>query len=59
LNGGRALTSVLSKQPSVLKAITDKYGSEFKVVGDYYERYNEIVNVIDVSPYIGRSKKTL
>lgn len=55
LNGGRALTSVLSKQPTILKAITDKYGADVKVTKDYYARYKEAVNVIDVSPYIGRA----
>ena len=56
LNGGRALTSVLSKQPSIFRGISDKYGADIKVVRDYYEIHKDSVNVIDVSPYIGRAK---
>lgn len=55
LNGGRALTSVLSNQPVILKSISNKYGGDIKVVKDYYELHKEVVNVIDVSPYIGRA----
>jgi hypothetical protein len=55
LNGGRALTSVLSKQPVVYKKILQKYGPEIKVTRDYYNLHKHLVNVSDVSPYIGRS----
>lgn len=54
LNGGRALNSVLSKQPAIYKGISDKYGSTIKVVRDYYEIHKGSVRVIDISPYIGR-----
>jgi hypothetical protein len=55
LNGGRALTSVLSKQPIVYKNILDKYGPEITITRDYYNLHKDLVNVIDVSPYIGRA----
>jgi hypothetical protein len=55
LNGGRALTSVLSKQPVIHKKILDKYGPGIKITRDYYSIYKDSVNVIDVSPYIGRA----
>ncbi|CCN34031.1 conserved hypothetical protein [Vibrio nigripulchritudo SO65] len=54
LNGRRALTSVLSKQPAIYKGISGKYGSAIKVVRDYYEIHKSSVRVIDISPYIGR-----
>ncbi|MEZ8017835.1 hypothetical protein ACED63_05355 [Vibrio splendidus] len=57
LNGGRALTSVLSKQPAIYKGISDKYGSAVKVVRDYYEIHKSSVGIIDISPYIGRVDK--
>jgi hypothetical protein len=56
-NGGRALTSILSKQPVVLKAILDKYGTDIKLARDYYGIQKGLVNIIDVSPYIGRTIK--
>ncbi|MEP1445858.1 MAG: hypothetical protein ABJK37_07085 [Paraglaciecola sp.] len=55
LNGGRALSSVLSKQPVIQKKILDKYGSGIKITRDYYNLYKGSVNVIDISPYIGRA----
>ena len=55
LNGGRALASVLSKMPVILKGINEKYGSDISVVSDYYEMHKENVHIIDVSPYIGRT----
>jgi hypothetical protein len=51
--GGRALTSVLSKQPEVLNAIIRKYGDGVKVVRDYYELYKDQVDICDVSTYLG------
>ncbi len=53
-NGGRALTSVLSKQPSIYEGISNKYGSAIKEVRDYYDLHKGFVNIIDISPYIGR-----
>lgn len=55
LNGGRALTSVLSKQPRILDAINDRYGTSIEVVRDYFNIYRSRVNVIDIRPHIGRS----
>jgi hypothetical protein len=55
LNGGRALSSVLSKQPVIQKKILDKYGSGIKITRDYYNLYKGSVKVIDISPYIGRT----
>lgn len=54
LNGGRALTSVLSKQPVIYNKIKDKYGPDIRVARDYYRLYQDEVKLIDVSPYIGR-----
>jgi hypothetical protein len=53
LRGGRALSSVLSKQPVILRTIGDKYPG-IKTVREYYELKQDQVEVCDVSPYIGR-----
>ena len=55
LNGGRALTSVLSKQPVMLARIQEKYGGEIKVVRQYFDMYKDSVGVYDVRHHIGRS----
>ena len=54
-NGGRALTSVLSRHPNIFARIREKYGSSITRVCDYYEMKKIEVIVCDVTPYIGRS----
>jgi hypothetical protein len=54
LKGGRALTSVLSRFPTILQKITVKYGADVTRVRDYYELKKHEVEIVDVSPYIGR-----
>ena len=54
LNGGRTLTSILSKQPVILANIETTYGNNINVARDYYEMYKDEVYICDVSPYIGR-----
>lgn len=53
LNGGRALTSVLSRNPKILNAIQTKYGKNITKVRDYYEIMKNEVAICDVTPYIG------
>ena len=52
LNGGRALTSVLSKDPLRLKAIHDKYGADVRQVRDYYDLKKDDVIICDVTPFL-------
>lgn len=52
--GGRALTSVLSRHPEILEQITSKYGTDIKRVCDYYDIKKHEVSICDVGPYIGR-----
>lgn len=54
-NGGRALTSVLSRRPKILTCIQEKYGDNITKVRDYYELKKAEVTICDVSPHIGRS----
>lgn len=53
LRGGRVLTSILSRQPTVLARINEKYPS-VKRVCEYYDIKSSEVNVYDIAPYIGR-----
>lgn len=55
LNGGRALTSVLSRFPSILERLQEKHGSTVAVVRDYYQLKKDEVEIVDVSPFIGRN----
>jgi hypothetical protein len=52
LNGGRALNSVLSKQPKILADLNGKYGSSIKVVSNYYDLHQNKVKIRDVSEII-------
>lgn len=55
LNGGRALSSVLSKQPKILAEISNRYDSSVKVASDYYELHKNNVEICDVSEIIALS----
>lgn len=54
LEGGRALTSVLSRRPEILTRITEKYGERVGKVRDYYAMKKVDVEIRDISPFIGR-----
>lgn len=54
LNGGRALTSVLSRHPKIHAYIKEKYGEDVVTVSDYYEIQKSSVEIVDISPFIGR-----
>ena len=54
LKGGRALASVLSRFPAISNRITSKYGDGVTRVRDYYRLKEDEVEIVDVSPYIGR-----
>lgn len=53
-SGGRALTSVLSRFPAILERLQTKYGPEIRQVRDYYQLKKDDVEIVDVSPHIGR-----
>lgn len=52
LNGGRALSSILSKQPKILSEIDNKYGDDVQVARDYFELHSNNVTICDVSSII-------
>jgi hypothetical protein len=51
---GRALSSVLSRQPKILERISSIYGPDIKRVCDYYTLQSQTVEICDVAPFIGR-----
>jgi hypothetical protein len=53
-NGGRALSSVLSRYPNIQAKIRDKYGEDIQKVSDYYSIKKDEVEIVDISPFIGR-----
>lgn len=57
-NGGRALNSVLSRNPDILSRIKKKYGESVTKVRDYYELKKGDIEICDVRPYIGRTHNT-
>lgn len=54
LRGGRSLSSVLSRNPTILLKLKDKYGESVQSVSDYYAIKKDEVNIVDISPFIGR-----
>lgn len=54
-SGGRALASVLSRNPSILAKINEKYGPGVTRVRDYYEMKKDEVKICDITPFIGRA----
>ena len=52
LNGGRALTSVLSKNQKVANKFFSKYGDRYRVVSEYYNDFSQKVEILDLRDYI-------
>ncbi len=56
--GGRALTSVLSRQPVILQRLNATYGEDITHVRNYYDLKKEEVEICDIAPHIGRLVQT-
>ncbi|MGR9281435.1 hypothetical protein [Rhizobium johnstonii] len=52
LRGGRAISSVLSRNDKVQKMFADRFGGAFRTVGDYYAANAAAVRIEDVSPWL-------
>jgi hypothetical protein len=52
LRGGRALSSVLSRNDKLQRMFADRFGTTFRTVGDYYAAHGGIVQIVDVSPWL-------
>ena len=52
LNGGRALTSVLSKDVRLSKQFHAKFGDQYRTVREYFQPRRATVMIEDVSPWL-------
>lgn len=52
LRGGRALSSVLSRNDKLQKFVGNRSGEAFRTVGDYYAVHAGAVQIEDVSPWL-------
>jgi hypothetical protein len=52
LHGGRALSSVLSRNDKLKKMFFERFGSQFLKVRDYYEAHRDAVHIEDVSVWL-------
>jgi hypothetical protein len=51
-NGGRALSSVLSRNEKLRKGFSEKFGDQYRTVRDYYLQRKESVVIQDVSSFV-------
>jgi hypothetical protein len=51
-NGGRAISSVLSRHVKLRNQFTDKFGDRYRTVRDYYVPRKGMVVIQDVSPFV-------
>ena len=50
--GGRALTSVLSRYQRIQQIFFERFGQQFRTVGEYYAAHSGQVAIEDVSPWV-------
>lgn len=50
--GGRALSSVLSRNNKLRNQFFDRFGDRFHTVGEYFALYGKEVQIIDVTPWL-------
>ncbi len=51
LQGGRALTSVLSRNDRLKNVYFERFGDQFRTVGEYYAVHHDKVQIEDVTPW--------
>ena len=51
-NGGRALSSVLSRNEKLRKGFSEKFGEQYRTVRDYYIQRKDSVVIQDVSSFV-------
>lgn len=52
LRGGRALSSVLSRNDKLQHIFTERFGDAYRTVGAYYAHHADAVRIEDVSPWL-------
>lgn len=59
LRGGRALSSVLSRNDKLQRTFAHHFGDTYQTVGDYYDANSEQVRIEDVSPWLSELAEAL
>ncbi|KKX33472.1 hypothetical protein YH62_08285 [Rhizobium sp. LC145] len=59
LRGGRAMSSVLSRNSKLQKMFADRFGERFRTVGDYYAVHGNAVQIDDVSSWLSELAEEL
>ena len=57
LQGGRAIPSVLSRNVRLKMQFENRYGTQFEVVSDFYRKYKDKVEIIDLKSIIPLPQK--
>jgi hypothetical protein len=57
--GGRALSSVLSRNGKLQSMFLNRFGEKFRTVGDYYATHAAAVEIQDVSPWLSELAEKL
>ena len=52
MQGGRALSSVLSRNDKLQKMFSKHFGDQFRTVGDYFAAHGRAVQIDDLSPWL-------
>ncbi|MGV7122355.1 hypothetical protein [Sphingopyxis sp. 550A] len=52
LRGGRAMSSVLSRNEKLQSMFIERFGDKYRTVGDYYADNFDAVSIKDVSPWL-------
>jgi hypothetical protein len=59
LRGGRAMSSILSRNDKLQKMFAGRFGERFGTVGEYYAAYDSAVQIDDVSPWLSELAEEL
>ena len=59
LRGGRAISSVLSRNAKLQRMFTERFGERFRTVGNYYAAHARVVQIEDVSPWLSELAEVL
>jgi hypothetical protein len=59
LQGGRAMSSVMSRNDKLQRSFVDRFGEAFPTVGDYNAVHGNAVQVDDVSPRLSELAEEL
>ena len=55
----KPLSSVLSRNDKLQKMFSERFGDQFRTVGDYFAAHGEAVQIDDVSPWLSELAEEL